>query len=110
MSLYGGELLPGDVYEDWAAAPRERLSRRYLSLVDVVAAAAEDAGDLDEAARLYDAGIAADPLDEGRYLALHRVLTRQGRAGAARQVAEGAARVFRDLGMELHPTLRAALG
>jgi len=110
VSLYGGELLPGDVYEDWAAAPRERLSRRYLSLVDVVAAAAEDAGDLDEAARLYDAGIAADPLDEGRYLALHRVLTRQGRAGAARQVAEGAARVFRDLGMELHPTLRAALG
>ena len=110
VSLYGGELLPGDVYEDWAAAPREWLARRYLSLVDVVAAAAEVAGDLDEAARLLDAGIAADPLDEARYLALHDVLARQGRAGAARQVAEGAARVFRDVGIELHPTLRAALG
>ncbi len=109
VALYGGELLPSDVYEDWAAAPRERLTRRYLSLVDVVATASEDAGDLDEAARLYDAGIAADPLDEGRYLALHRVLARQGRAGAARQVAEGASRVFRDLGVELHPVLRAAL-
>jgi DNA-binding SARP family transcriptional activator len=36
LGAYAGDLLPGDAYEDWAAGPRERLRRRYLSLVDVV--------------------------------------------------------------------------
>ncbi|HEY2949677.1 MAG TPA: hypothetical protein VGJ53_14990, partial [Micromonosporaceae bacterium] len=30
IGLYAGDLLPDDRYEDWAAAPRERLRARYL--------------------------------------------------------------------------------
>jgi DNA-binding SARP family transcriptional activator/tetratricopeptide (TPR) repeat protein len=31
IGLYAGDLLPDDRYEDWAAAPRERLRARYLA-------------------------------------------------------------------------------
>ena len=30
LALYTGDLLPGDLYEDWAAVPRERLQRRFV--------------------------------------------------------------------------------
>lgn len=33
LELYGGDFLPEDRYEDWAALPRERLSQEYLELV-----------------------------------------------------------------------------
>jgi len=44
-------------------------------------------GDLDEAARLLDLGIAAEPLDESRALKLCELLTEQGRLSMARGVA-----------------------
>jgi DNA-binding SARP family transcriptional activator/tetratricopeptide (TPR) repeat protein len=99
ISLYPGELLPGDVFDDWAAAPRERLLRRFVALVDMVADAAEREGSLDEAARLLDIGIGSDPLDEQRYVRLGRLLKAQGRVGASRQVAERGIAVFAELGL-----------
>jgi len=99
IALYTGELLPGDTFEDWAAAPRERMLRRYLSLIDMVAEAAQADGNHDEAARLLDLGIAADALDERRYIRLADLLLSQGRANAARQVAERGLAVFAELGL-----------
>lgn len=106
VALYAGELLPGDAFEDWAAAPRERLLRRYLSLVDLVADAAAEAGNADEAARLLDLGIAADPLDEQRYVRLAEMLAHQGRPTTARQVADRAISVFAELGLPPSAALR----
>jgi len=106
ISLYPGDLLPGDVFDDWAAAPRERLLRRFVALLDVVADAAEREGSLDEAARLHDIGIGADPLDEQRYVRLGRLLKAQGRLGASRQVAERGISVFEELGLDPSPELR----
>ena len=54
LARYGGELLPGDRYEAWATAPRERLRRRFLELLDLLADDAVDRGDVDEAIRLLD--------------------------------------------------------
>ena len=85
--------------EGTAAGPRERMLRRYLSLIDMVAEAAEREGNHDEAARLLDLGIAADALDERRYVRLADLLMTQGRANAARQVAERGLAVFGELGL-----------
>ena len=72
VGRYGGELLPGDRYAAWAAAPREELRRRLLDLLDLLADEARERGELDEAIRLLDQGIAIEPFDEARYLAAPR--------------------------------------
>ena len=100
ISMYADDLLPGDVFDDWAAAPRERLRRRFLALIDLVAEAAEAEGSLDEAARLLDIGIASDPLDEQRYIRLGQLLRSQGRTGASRQISQQGIAVFTELGLE----------
>src|SRR5438067_5259754 len=56
--LYGGDLLPDDRYESWAAEPRGRLHRRYL---DVLRAAAH-----------WDRLAEEDPTDEQAARALMR--------------------------------------
>jgi DNA-binding SARP family transcriptional activator len=110
ISLYAGELLPGDAFEDWAAAPRERMLRRFVGLIDLVADAAEQDGNYDEAARLLDLGVTADPLDERRYVRLGQVLLAQGRVATARQVAELAVAVLGDLGLCPGPELARLRG
>ncbi len=95
-----GELLPGDRYADWASAPRERVTRRQLALLDLVADDAIARGDLDEAGRLLDAAIALEPLEEERHVRLGRALLRQGRTAGARRVADRAVALCADLDVE----------
>jgi DNA-binding SARP family transcriptional activator/ATP/maltotriose-dependent transcriptional regulator MalT len=109
LTRYGGELLPGDRYEDWALAPRERLRRRHLALLDVVAGAALDDGDLDEAGDLLERAIAVDPLEEARYVELARALVSQGRPRRAREVVDQGVAVVADLGLAPGPALAALL-
>ena len=99
VALYRGELLPGDRYANWAAAPRERLRRRYLTLVDLLAADAEARGDLDEAVRQLDAGMAIEPLDDLRPARAARLLLSQGRRASARDVLRHALAVVDELGV-----------
>jgi DNA-binding SARP family transcriptional activator len=99
LGAYAGDLLPTDPYEDWAAASRERLRRRYLGLVDVVAADAIERGDLDEAVRLLDLAIEREPLEEHRYVTIAEALLALGRRSAARDVVERAFAVLDDLGV-----------
>jgi DNA-binding SARP family transcriptional activator/ATP/maltotriose-dependent transcriptional regulator MalT len=104
-----GELLPADRYADWATVPRERLRRRHLALLDLVAEEAIVRGDLDEADRLLDTGISTDPLEEQRYVRLARALFAQGLARRARRVAEQGVAVAEDLGVEPGEELSALL-
>ena len=106
VSLYSGELLPGDRYEDWAAAPRERLRRRFLALVDLLADDAEARGDLDEAVRQLDAGSAIEPLDERRYVRAAQMLLVQGRRASARDVVRRAMAIRAELDIEPSAELR----
>jgi DNA-binding SARP family transcriptional activator/ATP/maltotriose-dependent transcriptional regulator MalT len=99
LARYRGDLLPDDPYEPWAVLPRERLRRHALSLLDLCAAAAAGAGDLDEAVRCLDRAIEISPDEEERYLSAARHLLTQGRRGAARTMVARARRILRDLGL-----------
>jgi DNA-binding SARP family transcriptional activator len=100
LALYVGEALPDERYADWAAEPRERLRGRALELLDLLAAAAERDGDLDEALRLLERGIELDRIDEQRYVRSATLLLRQGRRGRALDVLRASAAALRDLGIE----------
>jgi DNA-binding SARP family transcriptional activator/ATP/maltotriose-dependent transcriptional regulator MalT len=100
LALYSGEALPDERYEDWAAEPRERLRSRALGLLDLLAAAAERHGDVDEALRLLERAIEIDRLDESRYVRAARLLLRQGRRGRALDMLRAGAGAVRELGLE----------
>jgi DNA-binding SARP family transcriptional activator len=105
LTRYRGELLPQDRYESWATAPRERLRRRSLELIDLLVDDASERGEIDEAIRLLDRAIAAEPLDEDRQLRAAELLLFQGRRGSARSLVERAAGVRAELGLEPSPRL-----
>ncbi len=98
-AAYGGTLLPADQFDDWSAAPRERLARRALRLHDLLADDAADRGDTDEAVRQLEAGAAIDPLDESRYVRAAELLLAGGGRLAARRMADRAAAVLAELGL-----------
>jgi DNA-binding SARP family transcriptional activator len=62
---YGGDLLPADRYEDWAAGPRARLHRRYVAVL--------------KAAGRWEEVLALDPTDEEAHRALMRAYFDEGR-------------------------------
>jgi ATP/maltotriose-dependent transcriptional regulator MalT/DNA-binding SARP family transcriptional activator len=90
LGLYRGELLPDDEYEDWVLVPRERLRALQLELLDLLVAAAEGSGEIDEAVRLARTAIGVEPHDERRHLVLAELLAMQGRTGSARAGLERA--------------------
>ncbi|HTQ92512.1 MAG TPA: AAA family ATPase [Streptosporangiaceae bacterium] len=72
LALYGGELLPGDRYEEWAAPRREQLQRSHLDLLRLEGR--------------WEAVAELDPGDERAHLALMRQYAATGdRHGALRQ-------------------------
>jgi DNA-binding SARP family transcriptional activator/ATP/maltotriose-dependent transcriptional regulator MalT len=107
LARYSGELLPADRYADWTAAPRERLRRRYLEVLDVLAADAEERGDLDEAIRRLGEAIESEPLDEPRYVRAATLCLAQGRRGSAGAFVERATAVLDDLGLPRSAELEA---
>jgi DNA-binding SARP family transcriptional activator/ATP/maltotriose-dependent transcriptional regulator MalT len=110
LSLYRGELLPDDDYDDWVLTPRERLRSLQLELLDMLIAAAEREGEVDEAVRLTRTAIQAEPHDERRHLGLARLLATQGRTGSARSVLESALSNDRHWSSSARERLQAALG
>ena len=109
---YGGDLLPDEPYESWAAPPRERLRGRLLGLLDLLIVDAEQTGDLDEAVRLLERATDADPLDDDRLVRLARVFLAQGRRSAAESALRRAEAVLADLALDVSPSvidLRSAL-
>ncbi len=107
LAIYAGDLLPGDLYEDWAASARERLRRQHLALVDLVARDALEHHELDEALRLLDIGIDAEPYDVWRYRAAAEALRTQGRAASAAALAARGLRATGELGLPADPVLVA---
>ena len=113
LALYAGELLPADAYATWATAPRERLKRRHLELLDLLADDAAERGDLDEAIRRLDQAAAEEPLDEDRFVRAAELLLFQGRRGSARTLVDRALATRESLGLpesQRLARLRAATG
>jgi ATP/maltotriose-dependent transcriptional regulator MalT len=100
IARYRGDLLPHDLYEEWADEPREAARRTMLDLLDLCAAAAAERGDLDEARRLVDRAIELAPYDEVRYLRVATILRDQGRRGAALAVLHRARSTLARIGIE----------
>lgn len=73
LALYGGDLLPEDIYETWADPHRQELRRLYLEMLHQ----AED----------WHQAVTADPADERAHLALARRYAELGnRVAALRQL------------------------
>lgn len=119
LSLYQGQFLPDDCYQDWTEAPRQQLRRRQVALLDLLAADARRRGAPFEAVQLLELALEADPLDDVRYLELAELLLAMGRRGRAAELVDRSRRVLRDHGLlpgaswarvqrELHQTRRSA--
>jgi ATP/maltotriose-dependent transcriptional regulator MalT/DNA-binding SARP family transcriptional activator len=84
-SLYGGDFLEEDPYEDWAVGLREEAQASYIAIARSLAAAAASDGDADGATRFYLRILERDPFDEGAHLGLVQALLIAGRHGEARR-------------------------
>jgi DNA-binding SARP family transcriptional activator len=98
VALYD-ELLPADRYAGWAAAPRERLRRTFVALLDRLAAQAEAGEQLTDCLDWLDRAIEVEPYDDSRYLAAARILVRIGRVGRAGEYLRRAGAITADLGL-----------
>ncbi|MBV9323891.1 MAG: AAA family ATPase [Chloroflexi bacterium] len=95
-SLYAGDYLPDDVYEDWATERREVLRRTWTELAFGLAQALESRGDVNAALQPLERLLRADPCDERAAQALMQLLTRFGRRAEALRVFQRLAQSLRD--------------
>ncbi len=117
LDLYGGEYLPDDPYEDWAAARREELRQQYHALLLRLARLSADAGDSVGAVWRPRLLLAADPCHEPATRLLMRLLAANGDRTEALRAYEALVRALRDdldvvptpETKSLHATLRAAV-
>jgi DNA-binding SARP family transcriptional activator len=95
LAEYGGELLPGDIYEPWTTDERERLRLRHAELL--------------RSAERWEELLVDDPADEDAHLALMRRYAAQGdRRLALRQFERMDGALRRELGVG-PPTAAVAL-
>lgn len=103
-SLYTGELLPEDLYQEWTLERRSALCSMYLQLKAEQAREAELRGDLAEAIRCYQEVVQLDALREDAHLQLMRLYASLGHRHDALRQYEILERVLRDeLGVEPDP-------
>jgi DNA-binding SARP family transcriptional activator len=95
LRLYAGELLPVDRYHDWTAAPRERLQRRYLDVLDQVAQHTPDPAN---AAALLERACECDRYDDRRLVRTAALWAQAGRHGRAAELLRRAKLVAAELG------------
>ena len=108
---YGGELLPEDPYDEWAAARREGLRTSYVTLLARLAGLYEAQGDLTRALVTRERALAVDPLDESAHVALMRLQVQLGEPGRAlAQYAHLEALLAQELGTAPERETRALAG
>ena len=111
LTLYGGELLPDDRYEDWAVAPREQLRDLFHGLLRAVAQLHEARGAREAAVAAVERLIAADPTDEAAHATLMRLHALGGnRAGALRTYEKLRDTLARELDTDPSPETRRLYG
>lgn len=107
LDLYEGELLPEDLYEEWAVGARGQLSLDFLSGMTEMATLLEAEGDLGRAIEAVRRIIAADPTGEDGNAALMRLYALAGRrAEALRHYEHFRGVLDRELGAEPAPATR----
>src|SRR5262249_5859370 len=110
LDLYGGDLLPEDLYEDWVSGRRMMLRTSYLTLLRRLAQLHEQRSALGQAIAALQRLIAAEALDEDAHAALIRLLALAGRRQqAAEQYDALVSLLARELGAEPQPATRALI-
>ena len=98
LTLWSGELLPEDLYEDWAAPHRDRLNAVRNRLVGDLAGALMAGGLPDQAVELLEPLAVARPLDEDVHRSLLLALAATGRrwdaAAAFERLRDGLAESY----------------
>lgn len=79
LDLYAGELLPGDLYEEWAEGRREELGRTYLNLLLELATLYEEREEFGAAIEALGRAVAEEPTHEETHAGLMRLYTLAGR-------------------------------
>ena len=107
IELYRGDLLPEDRFEPWTDDVRERLRRRFGSLLLERATGLEREGRFEAAVELLARLVAHDPLHEDGHLALVRTLALTGaRHRAIACYRQFEARLRDELAVEPGPAIR----
>jgi len=107
VRAYRGEFMPA-LYDDWAAAERDRLHRRCLVLLDQLITLEQDAGAYPEAIELARRRIDLEPLEEVGYRSLLRLQALAGDRAAALQTYHRCTSVLeRELGVAPDPATTA---
>ncbi|HTW06420.1 MAG TPA: BTAD domain-containing putative transcriptional regulator [Acidimicrobiales bacterium] len=105
IARYQGDVLPEDIYEDWAEKPRQNARQVMLDLLDMCATEASRRGDLDALRRVVERTIEFAPYDDFRYMRAASALLQQGRRGEALTVVRRARSALAELGLEPTPPL-----
>jgi len=83
LDLYAGELLPGDLYEEWAEGRRQELRQASLSLLVELASIHEERGDFRPAVEVLRRAVAEEPTHEEAHVGLMHLYTLSERRGEA---------------------------
>jgi DNA-binding SARP family transcriptional activator len=100
-SLYRGELLPGDVYDDWFAELREHYKLTFVNAMLAASAILMNADDPGNALVYARRAIQTDPLREDLYqVALRCQIAAGQRSGAIDTYLQCRAKLAEDLGLD----------
>lgn len=97
LRIYQGELLSAERYADWAAGPRESLSRIHIQLLELLLREAVGADHVQDAFALVDRLIECDPYNEQHHLVLAELYAKSGNRQRALRVLEQAEAVLDEL-------------
>jgi DNA-binding SARP family transcriptional activator len=101
LSLYEGDLLTEDLYEDWAAPRREQLRGQYQELLKKLAGLYEERAEYRQSISRLKESVACDPSDEEAHRRLMLIYARLGdRRQAARQYRQCSEALRRELDAE----------
>jgi DNA-binding SARP family transcriptional activator len=99
-SLYAGDFLEEDPYEDWAVTLREEARAAYIASARALAEDAAAAGEHSAAASYLLRVLERDAYDEHGHLALVSALAAAGRHGDARRGYRRYAELMAEIGVE----------
>jgi len=97
LGIYQGELLAAERYADWAAGPRESLSRLHIQLLELLLTEAVGADHVQDAFGFVDRLIECDPYNEQHHLVLAELYAKTGNRQRALKVLEQAEAVLDEL-------------
>lgn len=98
---YRGELLPGEIYDDWLGPMRDRCRHDYGDAMLRAAQIHHEAGDTEKALHMVRAALGQDPWREDLYQGALRYLIHSGqRSGAIETYVACKSKLAEDLGLD----------